>query len=100
VIGEHVRYADEAEAAGAIAGYCVINDVSERGFQLERSGQWGLGKGCDTFGPLGPHLVTPDEIDNVLALSMWLDVNDERPQTGNTDQMIFSPAVIVSFLSQ
>lgn len=100
VIGEHVRYADEAEAAAAIAGYCVINDVSERGFQLERSGQWDLGKGCDTFGPIGPYLVTPDEIDNVLSLAMWLDVNDVRRQTGNTDQMIFSPAAIVSFLSQ
>jgi 2,4-diketo-3-deoxy-L-fuconate hydrolase len=100
VIGEHIRYADETEAASAIAGYCVINDISERGFQLERSGQWDLGKGCDTFGPIGPWLVTPDEIDNVLALSMWLDVNNERRQTGNTDQMIFSPAAIVSFLSQ
>lgn len=100
VIGEHVRYADEAEAAAAVAGYCVINDVSERGFQLERSGQWDLGKGCDTFGPIGPYLVTPDEIGNVLSLAMWLDVNDVRRQTGNTDQMIFSPAAIVSFLSQ
>lgn len=100
VIGEHVRYADEAEAAAAIAGYCVVNDVSERGFQLERSGQWDLGKGCDTFGPIGPYLVTPDEIDDVLSLAMWLDVNDVRRQTGNTDQMIFSPAAIVSFLSQ
>jgi 2-keto-4-pentenoate hydratase/2-oxohepta-3-ene-1,7-dioic acid hydratase in catechol pathway len=100
VIGEHISYADEAEAAAAIAGYCVINDVSERGFQLERSGQWDLGKGCDTFGPLGPYLVTPDDIDNVMALGMWLDVNGVRRQTGNTDQMIFSPAAIVSFLSQ
>lgn len=100
VIGKQVRYIDEAEAAMAIAGFCVINDVSERGFQLERSGQWDLGKGCDTFGPIGPYLVTPDEIDNVLSLSMWLDVNNIRRQTGNTDQMIFSPAAIVSFLSQ
>lgn len=100
VIGEHIRYVDEMEAASAIAGYCVINDVSERGFQLERSGQWDLGKGCDTFGPIGPYLVTLDDIDNVLALGMWLDVNGERRQTGNTDQMIFSPAAIVSFLSQ
>jgi len=100
VIGEEIRYADEAKAAAAIAGYCVVNDVSERGFQLERSGQWDLGKGCDTFGPIGPYLVTPDEIENVLSLAMWLDVNNVRRQTGNTDQMIFSPVAIVSFLSQ
>lgn len=100
VIGEQLRYVDETKAQAGIAGYCVINDVSEREFQLERSGQWDLGKGCDTFGPLGPYLVTSDEIDNVLALKMWLDVNGERRQTGNTDQMIFSPAAIVSFLSQ
>ncbi len=100
VIGKQTAYADEREAEQSIAGYCVINDVSERGFQLERSGQWDLGKGCDSFGPLGPWLVTKDDIPDVLKLGLWLDVSGVRRQTGNTDQMIFSPAVIVSFLSQ
>lgn len=100
VIGKHSAYVSEEEAEQAIAGYCVINDVSERSYQLERSGQWDLGKGCDSFGPLGPWLVTKDDIPNVLKLNLWLDVSGVRRQTGNTDQMIFSPAVIVSFLSQ
>ena len=100
VIGEKASYVTEAEAEDAIAGYCVCNDISEREFQLERSGQWDLGKGCDTFGPLGPWLVTKDEIADVLNLGMWLEVNDKRYQDGNSKTMIFTPAVIVSFLSQ
>lgn len=100
VIGKNVAYVNEDEAEEAIAGYCVINDISERAFQLEKTGQWDLGKGCDTFGPLGPWLVTKDEIPNVLNLKLWLDVNGERRQTGNTELMIFSPAYIVSYLSQ
>lgn len=100
VIGKAVAYADETVAEEAIAGYCVINDISERQFQLERSGQWDLGKGCDTFGPLGPWLVTKEEISDVGNLSMWLDVNGIRRQTGNTKTMLFKPAYIVSFLSQ
>ncbi len=100
VIGSETRYADTEESEHAIAGYCVCNDLSEREFQLERSGQWDLGKGCDTFGPLGPHLVTKDEIADVLNLSMWLQVNGHRYQDGSTRTMIFKPAFIVSFLSQ
>ena len=100
VIGSETRYADTEESQHAIAGYCVCNDLSEREFQLERSGQWDLGKGCDTFGPLGPHLVTKDEIADVLNLSMWLEVNGHRYQDGSTRTMIFKPAFIVSFLSQ
>lgn len=99
VIGEKTSYATEAEAEKAIAGYCICNDISEREFQLERSGQWDLGKGCDTFGPIGPWLVTKDEIAHVLNLDMWLEVNGKRYQNGNSKTMIFSPAVIVSFLS-
>jgi len=100
VIGRQVSHIGEAEAAEAIAGYFVCNDVSEREFQIERSGQWDLGKGCDTFGPIGPYLVTADEIDDVLDLNMWLDVNGKRYQNGNTKTMIFKPAKIVSFLSR
>lgn len=99
VIGEKTSYATEAEAEKAIAGYCICNDISEREFQLERSGQWDLGKGCDTFAPIGPWLVTKDEIAHVLNLGMWLEVNGKRYQNGNSKTMIFSPAVIVSFLS-
>lgn len=100
VIGKKVSYADEVEAREAIAGYFVCNDVSERQFQLERSGQWDLGKGCDSFGPIGPYLVTTDEIEDVNNLHMWLDVNGKRYQNGNTKTMIFKTAEIVSFLSQ
>ena len=100
VIGSKTCYADIEESEKAIAGYCICNDVSEREFQLERSGQWDLGKGCDTFGPLGPYLVTKDEIADVLNLDMWLEVNGCRYQDGNTKTMIFNPALIVSFLSQ
>ena len=100
VIGSVTRYVSEAEAAKHIAGYCVINDLSERAFQLERGGQWDKGKGCDTFGPLGPWLVTSDEVGDPANLSMWLDVNGIRRQNGSTRTMIFKPAFLVSYLSQ
>lgn len=100
VIGSHVSYADEEEAAKAIAGYCVCNDVSERAFQMERQGQWTKGKGCDSFGPIGPCLVTPEEIGDPDNLHMWLEVNGKRYQDGNTATMVYKPAFIVSYLSQ
>jgi 2-keto-4-pentenoate hydratase/2-oxohepta-3-ene-1,7-dioic acid hydratase in catechol pathway len=100
VIGSVTRYVSEADAASHIAGYCVINDRSERHFQLERGGQWDKGKGCDTFGPLGPWLVTSDEVGDPANLSMWLDVNGTRRQNGSTRTMIFKPAFLVSYLSQ
>jgi 2,4-diketo-3-deoxy-L-fuconate hydrolase len=100
VIGKTARYVSETDAPAHIAGYCVINDVSERAFQLERGGQWDKGKGCDTFGPLGPWLVTPDEVGDPARLSMWLDVNGVRRQNGSTKTMIFKPHFLVSYLSQ
>lgn len=100
VIGSTAKYVSEADALKHVAGYCVINDVSERGFQIERSGQWVKGKSADTFGPLGPWLVTKDEVSDPQALSMWLDVNGERQQTGNTNTMVYGVAFIVSYLSQ
>jgi 2,4-diketo-3-deoxy-L-fuconate hydrolase len=101
VIGTRCRYlADETEAAAHIAGYVLVNDVSEREFQLERGGQWSKGKSAETFNPCGPWLVTPDEIDDVLGLSMWLDVNGARRQSGSTGTMIFSPTFLVHYLSQ
>ena len=101
VIGTRCRYlADEAEAARHIAGYVLVNDVSERAFQMERGGQWSKGKSAETFNPTGPYLVTPDEIDDVLALSMWLDVNGVRRQDGSTATMLFSPTYLVHYLSQ
>jgi 2-keto-4-pentenoate hydratase/2-oxohepta-3-ene-1,7-dioic acid hydratase in catechol pathway len=100
VIGSVARYVSEADAPKHIAGYCVINDLSERAFQLERGGQWDKGKGCDTFGPLGPWLVTSDEVGDPANLSMWLDVNGVRRQSGSTRTMIFKPAFLVSYLSQ
>ncbi|WP_404336949.1 fumarylacetoacetate hydrolase family protein [Sphingomonas sp. MMS12-HWE2-04] len=100
VIGTAVKYADEAEAEAAIAGYCVINDVSEREYQLERHGTWDKGKGCDTFGPLGPWLVTADEVGDATALGMWLEVNGHRYQDGSSSTMVYKPAFLVSYLSQ
>lgn len=100
VIGSHVAYADEAEAAKAIAGYCVCNDVSERAFQIERQGQWTKGKGCDSFGPIGPWLVTADEVTDPDNLHMWLEVNGKRFQDGSTKMMVYKPAFLVSYLSQ
>ena len=100
VIGSVARYVSEADAPKCIAGYCVVNDLSERQFQLERGGQWDKGKGCDTFGPIGPWLVTADEVGDPANLSMWLDVNGTRRQNGSTRTMIFKPAFLVSYLSQ
>ena len=100
VIGRRARYVDEADALDYVAGYCVVNDVSERSYQLERGPQWDKGKGCDTFGPVGPWLVTRDEVIDVQQLDLYLEVNGKRMQTGNTETMIFSVARIVSYLSQ
>jgi 2,4-diketo-3-deoxy-L-fuconate hydrolase len=100
VIGKTARYVEEADALDYVAGYCTINDVSEREFQLERGSQWDKGKGCDTFGPLGPWLVTKDEVGDVQNLDMWLDVNGKRMQTGNTRTMVFGCAHLVSYLSR
>ena len=100
VIGSKARYVSEADALAHVAGYCVINDVSEREYQLERGSQWDKGKGCDTFGPTGPWLVTTAEVGDVQTLSMWLDINGKRFQTGSTKTMIFTVAQIVSHLSQ
>jgi 2,4-diketo-3-deoxy-L-fuconate hydrolase len=99
VIGERASYVPKKDALAYVAGYCVINDVSEREYQLERGSQWDKGKGCVTFGPIGPWLVTPDEIENVQRLGMWLDVNGKRMQTGNTRTMIFDCAKLVSYVS-
>jgi len=99
VIGSKARYVSKKDALAYVAGYCVINDVSEREYQLERGPQWDKGKGCDTFGPIGPWLVTPDEIANVQRLDMWLDVNGKRMQKGNTRTMIFGVAQLVSYVS-
>lgn len=100
VIGTECRYVDEEAGAAAIAGYFVCNDVSERAFQLERGGQWDKGKGCDSFGPIGPWLVTAEEVRDVGNLGMWLEVNGRRYQDGSTRTMIFKPAFLVSYLSQ
>ena len=100
VIGRETSYVDEAEALNNVAGYCAVNDVSERHFQIERSGQWVKGKSADTFGPIGPWLVTRDEIADPLALPLWLTVNGEKRQDGSTSTMIFSPAFIVAYVSQ
>jgi 2,4-didehydro-3-deoxy-L-rhamnonate hydrolase len=100
VIGSRARYVSEADALKHVAGYCVVNDVSEREFQLERGGQWDKGKGCDTFGPVGPWLVTSDEIPDPQALPMWCEVNGTRMQNGNTRTMIFGVANLVSYLSR
>ncbi|MEO7549018.1 MAG: fumarylacetoacetate hydrolase family protein [Ramlibacter sp.] len=100
VIGTRARYVSKKDALSHVAGYCTINDVSEREYQLERGPQWDKGKGCDTFGPIGPWLVTTDEIENVQRLDMWLDLNGKRVQTGNTRTMIFDCARLVSYLSQ
>jgi 5-carboxymethyl-2-hydroxymuconate isomerase len=100
IIGTRAKYVSEADALNYVAGYAVCNDVSERNFQIERLGQWTKGKSHDTFGPLGPWLVTRDEIPNVQKLSMWLDVNGKRCQTGSTATMIFGCAKIVSYVSE
>ncbi len=101
VVGRRCSYlADAREAREAIAGFVLVNDVSERAFQLERSGQWSKGKSAETFNPAGPWLATPDELGDILALGMWLDVNGRRRQTGSTATMIFDPYFIVHYLSQ
>ncbi|MGA7996411.1 MAG: fumarylacetoacetate hydrolase family protein [Bradyrhizobium sp.] len=100
IIGTRAKYVSEADALNYVAGYAVCNDVSERNFQLERLGQWTKGKSHDTFGPLGPWLVTKDEVPNVQKLSMWLDVNGKRCQTGSTATMIFGVKKIVSYVSE
>ena len=100
VIGTRARYVSQKDALSHVAGYCTVNDISERAFQLERGGTWDKGKGCDTFGPLGPWLVTRDEVPNPQKLDLWLALNGQRVQTGNTKTMVFSVAKIVSYLSQ
>lgn len=100
VIGKGGRYISEAEALSHVAGYCVINDVSEREFQIERGGTWDKGKGCDTFGPLGPWLVTAEEIPEPNKLNLWLEVDGKRYQQGNTSTMIFTVPEIISYLSR
>lgn len=100
VIGSRAQYVTVDSALDHVAGYCLINDVSERNFQLERGGQWDKGKSFDTFGPVGPYLVTRDEVGDAQDLDMWLDVNGERMQTGNSRTMIFDCARIVSYLSE
>jgi 2-keto-4-pentenoate hydratase/2-oxohepta-3-ene-1,7-dioic acid hydratase in catechol pathway len=99
VVGKELRYVDEAAAQAGIAGYCVVNDLSERAFQLERGGQWTKGKSADTFGPIGPWLVTADEVPNPGNLKMWLEVDGKRVQDGSTSTMIFKPAFLLSYLS-
>src|SRR6201996_1845488 len=100
IIGTRAKYVSEADALNHVAGYCVCNDISERNFQIERGGTWTKGKSHDTFGPLGPWLVTKDEIADVQKLSLWLDVNGKRCQTGSTSTMIFSMAKCISYVSQ
>ncbi|MAF05234.1 ureidoglycolate lyase [Herbaspirillum huttiense] len=100
VIGKGGSYIDEKDAMSHVAGYCVVNDVSEREYQIERGGTWDKGKGCDTFGPIGPWLVTRDEVADPQKLGMWLEVDGKRYQNGNTSTMIFGVAHIVSYLSR
>jgi 2,4-didehydro-3-deoxy-L-rhamnonate hydrolase len=100
VIGTRCRYVSESEALQHVAGYCTVNDISEREYQLERGGTWDKGKGCDTFGPIGPWLVSADEVGDPHNLAMWLNINGQRQQTGNTCTMIFKVAELVSYLSR
>ena len=100
VIGQGGRYIAEADAMAHVAGYCVVNDVSEREYQLERAGTWDKGKGCDTFGPIGPWLVTADEVPNPQALKLWLEVDGHRYQNGSTATMVYGVAFLVSYLSR
>jgi 2,4-diketo-3-deoxy-L-fuconate hydrolase len=100
VIGTRARYVEEAEALRHVAGYCVVNDVSEREYQMERGGTWDKGKGCDTFGPVGPWLVTADEVGDPQTLNLWLDLNGQRRQSGSTRTMIFSVATLIAYISR
>ena len=100
IIGKEAKYITESEALSHIAGYCVVNDLSEREFQIEHSGQWVKGKSCDTFGPIGPYLVTTDEVPDPQNLKMWLDVNGKRMQDGSTSTMVYGVNFLISYLSQ
>ena len=100
VIGKGGRYIEEADALSHVAGYCVVNDVSEREYQLERAGTWDKGKGCDTFGPTGPWLVTPDDLGDINALKMWLEVDGKRYQNGSTATMVYKVPFLISYLSR
>ena len=100
VIGKEAKYVSEEDAEDYIAGYCVINDLSEREFKIEKEGQWCKGKGCDTFGPIGPYLVTPDEVADSNELDLWLEVNGERLQDGNTRTMVYKVPFLISYISQ
>jgi 2-keto-4-pentenoate hydratase/2-oxohepta-3-ene-1,7-dioic acid hydratase in catechol pathway len=100
IIGKEAKYITEDQSQDYIAGYCVVNDLSERAFQLERSGQWVKGKSCDTFGPIGPYLVTTDEVDDPQNLKLWLDVNGKRMQDGTTQTMVYGVNFLVSYISQ
>ena len=100
VVGSHTKYVSEEDALDHVAGYCIVNDVSERQWQLEQGGQWIKGKSGDTYGPIGPWFVTRDEVPDPQALDLWLEVNDKRHQDGNTRTMIFPVSKIVSYLSQ
>jgi 2,4-didehydro-3-deoxy-L-rhamnonate hydrolase len=100
VIGSRARYVSEADALDHVAGYCVVDDVSERAYQLDRGGTWDKGKGCDTFGPVGPWMVTADEVGNPQDLGMWLDINGKRMQNGSTKTMIFPVRKLVSYISE
>lgn len=100
VIGKEAKYVSEEDALDYVAGYCVVNDLSEREFQIEKEGQWCKGKGCDTFGPIGPYLVTPDEVSNVSELDIWLELNGEKVQNGNTRTMVYKVPFLVSYISQ
>jgi len=100
VIGQTARYVEQADALNYVAGYCVVNDVSEREYQIERGGTWDKGKGCDTFGPVGPWLVTTDEVTDPQGLGMWFELNGKRYQNGSTKTMIFGVAELVSYASR
>ena len=100
IIGKETKYIDENQSQDHIAGYCVVNDLSEREFQIEHQGQWVKGKSCDTFGPIGPYLVTKDEVTDPQNLKMWLDLNGERMQDGSTSTMVYGVNFVVSYLSQ
>jgi|TARA_R110001583_G_scaffold1903_1_gene14483 ureidoglycolate lyase/2,4-diketo-3-deoxy-L-fuconate hydrolase len=100
VIGKEAKYVSEEDALDYVAGFCVINDLSEREFQIEKEGQWCKGKGCDTFGPIGPYLVTPDQAGDSNELDIWLEVNGERVQNGNTRTMVYKVPFLISYISQ
>ena len=100
VIGKEAKYISEEQSQGHIAGYCVVNDLSERAFQLEHSGQWVKGKSCDTFGPIGPYLVTKDEVSDPQNLKLWLELNGEKMQNGSTKTMFYGVNFLISYISQ